>query len=326
MVSPRRSITGLIVLWVLVGLGLIGWFNRENIYDSFRLRNYTPPNAIAQLATDTTMNASARKIFYVNHPALENSANFQRACGNEGEQTIVLGCYIPPQRGIHLYDITDARLAGIEQVTAAHELLHAAYDRLNSSDKKEVSALIQQAYAGVTDKRIRTTIDAYQKNGADTTDELHSILGTEVRDLPLALETYYKRYFNERGKIVTYSEQYESVFTSRKAQVDAYDAELAGLKKQIDQNQADLSAQSKSLSDERAQLDSLLAARQYQQYNQGVGAYNARVQSYNALVDATKSQVNQYNDILEKRNAIALEEKQLFQSIDSRSVPDTVSE
>ncbi len=320
----RKRVTGLIILWAIVGLVLVGWLKRENIYDYLRLRNYSAPANIVQLASDTTMNASARKIFYVNHPALESSTTFSGKCGSVGEQTIVLGCYIPPQRGIHLYDVTDARLAGIEQVTAAHEMLHAAYDRLSTSDKKQVDQWIQEAYAQVTDQRIRDTIDAYQKDGADTTNELHSILGTEVHDLPPALENYYKRYFNDRQKIVAYSDQYESVFTGRKTQVDAFDAQLASLKKQIDQNQASLTQQNKDIADERTQLDQLLAAKQYGQYNAGVNGYNNQVQTYNTLVNATKALVTRYNDILDQRNAIALEQRQLFQSIDSRSVPSTV--
>ncbi len=325
MSTQRKSIIGLVILWALLGCLFVGWLKRQDLYDSLRLRNYTPPANIVQLATDTTMNASARHDFYVNHPALESSSVFSNNCSSEGgEQTIVLGCYVPPQRGIHLFDVTDARLAGIEQVTAAHEMLHAAYDRLSPSDKKQVNQWIAEAYAGVTDQRIRETIDAYQKAGADTTDELHSILGTEVRNLPPTLENYYKRYFDNRSKIVDYSDQYESVFTSRKAQVDAFDTQLAGLKKQIDQNQADLTQQNKDLSDSRAQLDQLLAAKKYAEYNAGVSNYNAKVQAYNSLVATTKSLVSQYNDILDQRNAIALEQKQLFQSIDSHSVPQTV--
>lgn len=324
MAVQRKSIISLVILWILIGALLFGWLKRQAIYDALRLRDYSPPNNIVQLANDTTMNNTSRRIFYVNHPAVENNATFTSKCGSEGEQTIVLGCYLPPQRGIHLYDVTDARLAGVEQVTAAHEMLHAAYDRLGPKDKKYVDQLIETAYAQVTDQRIRETIDAYKKNGADTTNELHSILGTEVRNLPPELENYYKRYFTNRTKIVDYSDRYESVFTSRKNQVDMFDSQLAGLKKQIDTNQADLSQQNKDLTDERSRLDQLLASKQYQAYNEGVSAYNAKVQTYNSLVTSTKTLVNQYNEILDQRNAIALEQRQLFQAIDSRSVPQTV--
>jgi hypothetical protein len=324
MAMQRKSILSLVILWLILGLAVFGWLKRQDIYDSLRLRNYNPPNNIAQLATDTTMNASARHIFFVNHPAIENSTTFTEKCGSQGEQTIVLGCYIPPQRGIHLYDVTDARLAGVEQVTAAHEMLHAAYDRLSSQDKKQIDAWIEAAYSQITDQRIRDTITAYKKDGADTSNELHSILGTEVRNLPPELENYYKRYFADRSKIVDYSDRYESVFTSRKVQVDAYDTQLASLKKQIDDNQVALSQQNKELADERSNLDQLLASKQFEAYNNGVASYNKKVQAYNALVTTTKSVVNQYNDILEQRNAIALEQRQLFQAIDSRSVPQTV--
>src|SRR4051812_21783202 len=94
----RTSIASLVFIWLIVGVLVFGWFKRQEIYDWARLRNYTPPANIAQLAADTTMNASAERIFYVNHPELENQKTFSSSCGSVGEQTIVLGCYIPPQR------------------------------------------------------------------------------------------------------------------------------------------------------------------------------------------------------------------------------------
>ena len=54
----------------------------------------------------------------------------------------MLGCYHSNQDGIFLYNVQDARLAGVQQVTAAHEMLHAAYDRLSTKDKNYVDGLL----------------------------------------------------------------------------------------------------------------------------------------------------------------------------------------
>ena len=307
-------------LLVLLVAGLL-WLNRWNIYDAMRLRGYQAPAPIAQLATDTTMNSSTRRLFYVYHPELEDKSAFVQSC-KSAEKTIVLGCYVPSQ-GIYLSNITDQRLAGVVQVTAAHETLHAAYDRLSSSDKANVDNMLNAAYQEVTDQRIKDTIEAYRKEGADVTNELHSILGTEVRNLPADLETYYRRYFTNRLVIVAYSEKYEQAFTDRQKAVAEYDKQLASLKQQLDAAEASLSTQETALKDQRSQLDSLLNAKRYEAYNAGVPGYNASVNAYNKNVRNIRSLIEKYNDLVVKRNAIVNEESELVKSIDSR--PETIN-
>src|SRR6185295_11567695 len=102
------------------------------------------------------MTPDTRRLFYVYHPVLEDKQAFNSHC-TDSEKTIVLGCYIS-RTGIYLYDVTDSRLNGVEQVTAAHETLHAAYERLSSSERKRVDGLTAQAFAQVTDQRIKDTI------------------------------------------------------------------------------------------------------------------------------------------------------------------------
>ena len=312
-VKRAGKITGLLLL---VSLPVVLFLQRWNIYDSWRLRGYQPPFQIVQLASDTTMNDQTRRLFYVYHPELEDKQTFSNDC-RSAEKTIVLGCYVL-MKGIYLYNVTDARLTGVQQVTAAHETLHAAYDRLSSSDKEHVNKLINEAYAGVTDKRIRANIDEYRKNGADTTNELHSILGTEVRDLPSELEQYYSRYFKDRKAIVAYSERYEGVFTARTRQIAEIDQRLDGLRKQIDAGEAGLQAQEQSIRAERSRLDALAAAKNYDAYNAGVPGFNARVNAYNAEVRRLRGLIDQYNALVVQRNALAAEEGELVKAIDSR--------
>jgi DNA repair ATPase RecN len=307
----------LIITLLIIGSAIFAYTKQQVIYDYFKLRNYHPPTVISQLASDTTMNPIARNIFYVEHPEVDDKASFNGHCRGNNEQTIVLGCYVP-NRGVYVYDVKETKLTGIQQVTAAHEMLHAAYDRLSKKDKDNVGALIDQAYQQVNNARIKATIEQYRKAGADTTNELHSILGTEVRDLPPGLESYYKKYFIERKVIVRYSEKYEQVFTDNKNQVDQYDAQLSDLKKQIQSNEAELEGLNSSLEASRKQLDQELASKNYQAYNSGVPVYNSSVNNYNAEVGSTKQLIALYNQTLDQRNAIALESQQLYKAIDSR--------
>lgn len=310
------------LLVILVAGNLTVWVERQQIADWWRLRNYQAPATIAQLASDDTMTPAARHLFYVNHPVLENKQDFNAHCADKSEQTAVLGCYHGNRQGIYIYSVSDPRLAGVEQVTAAHEMLHQAYDRLSSGDRKHVDQMLQDYYDhGLTDQDIKAKMDSYKQQGADVINELHSVLGSEVANLPPSLETYYKQYFTNRAKIVAYAQSYQAEFNQRKAQVAQFDAQLAGLKDRISSNKTDLSSKLKSLQTKENQINQDAANRDQAQYNADVAQYNSMVDAYNNELSATHSLITQYNDIVAQRNAIAIQEQQLQEALDSRLTP-----
>lgn len=316
--KTRKYLGTFFSLGFLLVVGL-AWLNRLAIYDQLRLFGYDAPASIAQLASDTTMNDKTKNLFYAQHPALEEKTSFNENCP-QGEQTIVLGCYVSRQ-GIYIYDVDEPKLAGIKQVTAAHELLHAAYERLSSKERNRINSLLNDAYRNLSDDRIKKTIEQYRAAGADVDNELHSILGTEVRTLSADLEIYYKMYFDDRLIIVTYSENYEQAFENIKNQVKSLDAELESLKVQVEANEQNLTTQANDLEAERRSLDNLLVNQQYEAYNAAVPGFNANVRAYNALVEATKQLIDDYNAKLEVRNNLALQEQELYKAIDSRINP-----
>lgn len=320
MKSKKALFLKLTILTALTVLLVVGWFQRWQIHDWWKLRGYYPSQQIVQLADETTMTDYGRRLFYVYRPELNDKDSFNRNCSSS-ERTIVLGCYVAGQ-GIYVYSVTDERLKGVLQVTAAHEMLHAAYGRLGTLEKSRVDSLLESTFANITDRRIRETIEDYRNNGADITNELHSILATEVRTLPPDLEQYYSQYFKDRAVVVAYSENYEQAFTDRKNKVSAYDTQLNDLKNRIDAGQSRLETLNTQLESERARLETLLSAREYEQYNTGVNSYNASVNTYNAEVRSVRALIDEYNIIVAERNAVATEESELVKAIDSR--PDTI--
>ncbi len=305
-------VLGLLMLSTL----FIVWFQRQNIYDWYQLRNYSPPAAIVQLADKTTMTEYGRRLFYVNQPVIANKTEFNQKC--QLEASIVLGCYIPND-GIYLYNINDPRLQGVVEVTAAHEMLHAAYDRLSNKERDHIDQLTLQAYQQVANERVRSNIASYQRqNPGIVPNELHSILPTEVEELPPDLEVYYQKYFSNRQAVVDLSRHYEAEFENRKDQVAAYDGQLASLKVEIDGSKTELSVQYKNLQAQKNRMDSLLTNGHVQAYNAAVPAFNEQVARYNNTVRQTDQLINRYNDIVQARNNIAIEVQDLAQAIDSR--------
>lgn len=321
MPAALKKTAKTLAILLLLATPVLAWSQRWNIYDSWRLRGYEPPAVIAQLAAETSLNDKGRRLFYVYHPELKDKATFSQSC-RSSERTIVLGCYVSGH-GIYLFKVTDERLQGIMQVTAAHETLHAAYERLGGSEKQHIDQMVQSAFTQVKNQRIHDTVEDYRKNGADIANELHSIMGTEVRHLPAELEAYYKRYFTNRKQIVDYSEKYEKAFTERKQKIAEYDRQLESLKQEIESLETDLHAREQRLQSERSRLDAFMSAGNVEAYNAGVPGFNAQVNAYNNQVSRIRGLIDQYNRIVGERNSIAAEEGELIKAIDSR--PSTIS-
>lgn len=305
-----------IVLIIVIAITVGALTKTQDIYDWFALRNYTPPARVVKLADDTTMNDYTRKIFYVNHPELNDKQAFNGHCRTT-EQSIVLGCFIE-NKGIFILDVNDPRLNGVMEVTAAHEALHAAYDRLSSQERKQVDEMTESFFATVKDERIKNVVKNYRdKDPSVVPNELHSILGTEVLVLSDELEEYYGKYFKDRKQIVKFSEQYEQTFINLRDEVQDLDVDLESLKKQIDSNQTEINSKNAQIDSERSTLDALLSAQEVEQYNARVSGFNQLVGRYNALVNETRQLINRYNSLVEKRNSLAVQEQELVNSIDS---------
>ena len=311
----------LLVLVLAATGGLL--LERQAVLDWWQLRGYTAPANVVQLATDDDMTALARHLFYVNHPDVTTGKAFTSNCPSGKEKTVVLGCYLGNDHGIYVYAVDDVRLNGVEQVTAAHEMLHAAYRRLSGGERKRVDAMLMDYYQhGLADQRIIDTIEAYKKSEPDdVVNEMHSIFGTEITDLPAGLMQYYTQYFTDRSKVTAFTASYQGEFTSRKEQVAAYDTQLKDMKQQIEANEASLKQERAAIDARRTQLDAERAVGS-PSYRTDAVAFNKTVDAYNTKVAQNKNLIDQYNDIVDKRNAVVLEEQELSQELSASATSE----
>lgn len=293
--------------------------NRQEIIDWYRLRDYSPSSQIVSLADNTAMTDYGRKLFYVHDPKLEDQAAFNASCTHY-EQTIVLGCYIT-HRSIHIFDVTDERLKGIREVTAAHEMLHAAYDRLSSTDKESINKRINDFYQANKSSlpRIEETVLSYAERDANIVgNELHSILATEVRELPTELEEYYSQYFEDRQQVVALAEQYESVFVEQQESIKILAEQIQQLEIKLQGKRAELESEVSAINQESNRLAELRDSDP-EAYNERVPGYNQRVSSYSSSVRIFNNDIERLNSLIEQHNNLAVEQKELNSAIDSRS-------
>lgn len=312
-----KKFVGIAMLAALLALLAYLMTHPRFLSDWIVLRGYTPTERIARIVDETSMTDEARKVFYVATPEIEPASTFNKHCTIR-EVSIVLGCY--DGKDIYVFDVQDERLVGVHEVTAVHEMLHAAYDRLSESERERVDRLTEKTYIRLTNSRIKATVESYRARDASVVpNELHSILATEVRDIDPELEAYYQRYFVDRSKVVALSEGYEQIFTDIKAIVDRLDADLTLLKAQINALEADLSTRSSSITNTRDQLNTYLATNQVTRYNNAVPGYNASVNAYNNDLNTYRSLINTYNEKVRERNAQTVVQNDLVDSLDSRA-------
>jgi chromosome segregation ATPase len=215
-------------------------------------------------------------------------------------------------------------LSGVEQVTAAHEMLHAAYDRLSTADRQKIDQqLLDYYHNDLHDQRILDTIDAYKKTEPnDLVNEMHSIFGTEIAGLPPGLEQYYQRYFTNRQQVAAFAAQYQSAFTSKQAALTRLESQLDALKQQIQNTEADLKAKKADVDNRQSQLVAERDSGNTAAYNAGVAGYNSLVDAYNNEVDSLRGLVNTFNTLVNQHNALVLEQSQLRDELDANAVPN----
>lgn len=314
---------GLIFGIAVVATIVIAGIKKQSLMDWWKLQNYTPPATISNLADETTMTAKARRLFYISHPTLEDAQTFNKNCKVKQEKTIVLGCYVGGNmQKIYIFKVSEARLNGVEEVTAAHETLHAAYDRMSSSQKTHVNAMLKTEMTNLkSNDHLQELIQVYNKQEpGQLYNEMHSILGTEYGNLDPALEQYYSQYFTNRKTIVGYANGYKKVFNQMQAQLNQDEQLLRDLKSQIDTLSSDIKLQKVKLDAKTDQMDRLRDDYP-DEYNNQVAGYNQQVNRYNQTVGRYKNLIVQYNNLVKAHNQIAIDYNSLNNELNSKYKP-----
>ncbi len=275
-----------------------------------------PPAEVAGLV-DGLLSPEGQRLFYAAHPRLLTKAEFDAACPNDSELAVVLGCY---HRGtISILRVDRPDLAPVMTVTAAHEMLHAAYVGLSSRDRGEVDGWVGDFYADLRDPEIRDLVTQYDRREPQQRgNELHSILPTEVSALSPPLEAYYRRYFIDRQAVVRAHESYAAIFRELERRVAGLHAELDGLKGQLNALEAQMNATRGELESLNGQLDRLEGQGDIRTYNALVPRQNALVAQYNGLVDRFNQVVDLHNRKVDEVNGLALQQDQLATSLGSK--------
>lgn len=299
-------------------------FNRQSLIDHLIAWQFHPSSDVVALADRTTMNGDGRFFFYASQPTIESSQKFNQECDRKEDGTAILGCY--NGRNIYIYNVTDSKLDGIKEVTAAHEMLHAAYARLTDGEKKTVDSLLEAEYQKLkNDKDFADRMAFYARTEPGERDnELHSVIGTEVANISPTLEEHYKKYFNDRAKVIALHDQYASVFDDLQAKSKELSSQLTALGDQIENESAQYNADVTKLNNDIASFNDRANGGGFSSEAAFQSERNDLIARANEL-DATRSSINddilRYNTLREELGSVASQSQALNRSIDSSLAP-----
>lgn len=322
--SKGRAIVSAIISLLLIASSILIIFYRQRIIDQITVWRFQPTTEATALADRDGMINEGRFLYYASQSELDSSSDFNKVCTRIEKTSSILGCYNNSR--IYIYNITDARLDGIREVTAAHEMLHAAYQRMSDSEKTTINALLETEYKKLeNDKDFADLIAYYSRTEPGERDnELHSVIGTEIANIDPALETHYGQYFSNRQNVVALYAKYNSVFQDLKDKADALAVQLSALAASIPDRSANYNADVQTLNadvtafNKRASSGGFLTQAQF---NSERSALMVRAADIDLVRTSINDDVSKYNSILDEYNSIATESNKLYNSMDSTLNP-----
>lgn len=327
MSHTRRSSRGIVFGSALsvsfLALATLLALNNQYLLDQWNVWQYQPSAEIQSITQRSGLSDRGEFYLYASHAEVNNAAEFNANCARLEANNAVLGCY--SNRSIYIYDINNQELDGIEEVTAAHEMLHAVWDRMDESDKNRIGDMLEAEYKKIVNPELEVRMAYYGRNeSGERQNELHSIIGTEIISLDQTLEKYYSKYFDDRQKVVTLRAKYEQVFTQLTNESEnlynqllASGKEIEGLSLAYSQAVAELSADIQSFND-RANSGSFQSVAQF---NAERAALVARTRDVDAQRDDLNQRISAYNDDYERYQALTVRRETLNRSIDSTLAP-----
>jgi len=299
----------------------------QRVTDQFTVWNYSPDSAIAAYAERSTMTDEGRFLFYASRPEIAGAGEFDTHCSSQLEDIGILGCYQHAGKRIYLFDVTDDRLDGIEEVVAAHEMLHAAWDRMSADERDALGPLLEVAAATKSDDpEFASTLEYYaQAEPGERLNELHSIIGTEFGELSPELEAHYAEYFTDRSALVALHDTSHAVFQQQQDAIDAIVAQLDELQTSVDADYTTYNTGYDQLNADIADFNARASGGDFTSQSQFNSERNALVQrqsDLDTLYATIQERADQYDVLVAQLDDLNAQVDELNQSINVKPRDD----
>ena len=318
--SFKKSIIGgglSIIILAIAGFLLL---NQQYVKDQVTVWSYQPSSQIESIEKRVSFTGKGQFYFYATQPEVDGSEKFNLDCPRQEVGNPILGCYNAGR--IYIYDVTNEQLDGIEEVTAAHEMLHSVWERHSTSEQARIGALLRVEFQKLTDDpEFSERMGYYQRTEpGEFENELHSFIGTEAATLSPELETYYAQYFKDRQKVVGLHAKYDTVFNTLRTQSESLYKELTSLSVSIESRTVQYNAEVTQLSADIGSFNTRANNGSFSsinQFNRERAALLARTDQTDAMRASISSDIETYNLKYAEYQKISSQIEALNKSIDS---------
>lgn len=319
---PLRILISFLII-ILLASGAIFAYNSPALGDYIKAFGYQPSQDISEIQQALKLTDRGTRIFLATRPALEQRDDFNIHCKSHNPQISVLGCY--SLHRIYIYQIDNTELAGIKESTAAHELLHAVWERLSDSERQALQPFLQQVYREHQDL-LAEELDVYA--ASDQFDELHSRVGTQITNLPKPLQQHYAQFFQQPETIVAFYTSYSQPFKLASQQIKSLASEMKTLQTTIDTKSSQYQTRSQQFSHAVTEFNHCAATTNC---FPDLTSFHSRRQSLvqeqaslSALYSELEQMTNTYNQKVKLYNSNILRTQNLQDSINSNRRPATI--
>ncbi|WP_440711044.1 hypothetical protein [Herbiconiux sp. YIM B11900] len=323
----RRMIVQVVIGLVAAAILLAGltWYSGHRVWVDDQISIWTRPATVeaTSLADATALSDEGRFLYLASAPTVQGQEEFQRSCELPELGGHVLGCY--DGRSIFVLDVLDQRLAGVREVTAAHEMLHAAFVRLSDDERRTLDPLLRAEWEKKqADPVFLERMGSYgELEGRSLLTELHSIFATEVAELDPALEAYYGRYFTDRSVVVGLNAAYEGVLAEVNGQAERLAAELTALGDSLDAQSSAFRADSETLAADIGayNADAEAGIGGYSELTERRDELQARSDELDARYDGLEPQYTHYDELRAQLEQLDAQAAELDRSLDGTLPP-----
>ena len=295
--------------------------NQRMIKDQLVAHQFETPENISSYIDQAGLSDQGSLYLRTSLPRVVPAYEFDRYCTRNEPGIGVLGCYTTRDSRIYLYEVTDPRLESIEPVVAAHEMLHAVWFRKTSEERDALAPLLEEAYAALgPDHPLIERMASYEADDpASRLPELYSIIGTEIREIPEALEAHYAEYFANRALVVDLADRVYRVFDTLQAELEqlsnelsSRNAEIEGLRFTYEETSRVLAGDIVAFNEKASTPGAFPSKSQFEATRAELVTRQERLESMRITL---QTKIAEYNDRLEELNTLNDEVSELNQGI-----------
>ena len=309
LVTRILGIVGLILLVYVI-------LNYQSVADFLRGSFYSPSLEMSEIRDKLGLTKKGETIFNASRPELNKEDEFNANCYSFDAEEAILGCYT--EQNIFVYHIENKELAGILELTTAHELLHAVYERMSFSERDKLREILEKTYLE-NKETLGEEIDSY--NSSEQLEEIYVRLGTEVKKLPKELEEHYAKIFQDQDKIVSFYDSYIKVFRKIEEDLKTLENGMKTLNDEINQNLSEYENGVRNLNIEIDRFNQCAEiagcfTNDYEFYLKRSELLSAQ-DYYASFYDQIETLVNEYNDKVVEYNNIVIKNEKLQKIVNS---------